>query len=62
MTPFFVPLADLQTVTDIMRELSRLTDPDDAAELYGNGLQKLNLVPRPLRRHFPGESRGIQYG
>ena len=46
MTPFSVPLADLQTVTDIMRELSRLTDPDDAAELYGNGLQKLNLVPR----------------
>ena len=38
--------ASLQTVTDIMRELSRLTDPDDAAELYGNGLQKLNLVPR----------------
>ncbi|MGN6369559.1 MAG: PP2C family protein-serine/threonine phosphatase [Phycisphaerae bacterium] len=35
----------LRTVTSIMRELSRLTDPDDAAELYGNGLRKLKLVP-----------------
>ena len=37
--------SSLQTVTDIMRELSRLTDPDDAADLYGNGLRKLNLAP-----------------
>jgi phosphoserine phosphatase RsbU/P len=38
-------LKNLDTVVDLMRELSTLTDPQEAAELYGNGLDKLNLVP-----------------
>src|ERR1700742_503854 len=35
----------LSIVTAIMRELSRLTDPDDAAEAYGNGIRRLNMAP-----------------
>jgi sigma-B regulation protein RsbU (phosphoserine phosphatase) len=37
--------SDLATVVALMRELSRQTDPQEAANLYGAGLRRLNLVP-----------------
>jgi sigma-B regulation protein RsbU (phosphoserine phosphatase) len=36
---------DLRTVVELMSELSRQTDPQAAAELYAQGLRKLNLIP-----------------
>ena len=37
--------ADIRAVVGLMRELSRQTDPQAAAALYGDGLRKLNLIP-----------------
>jgi sigma-B regulation protein RsbU (phosphoserine phosphatase) len=37
--------ADLHSVADLMRNLSLLTDPQQAAHLYGTGLRRFNMVP-----------------
>jgi len=46
MPPSPNSISSLESVTDIMRELSCLTDPDDSAELFGSGIRTLNIAPR----------------
>src|SRR6478672_1762746 len=50
---------DLNAVVDLMRKLSTLTDPQEAAILYGSGLRRFNLVPND--RYLSLSRRGLSY-
>lgn len=49
--------ADLPRVVELMRNLSRLKDPQQAAALYGEGLRKFDLIPSD--RYLSISRRGL---
>jgi sigma-B regulation protein RsbU (phosphoserine phosphatase) len=51
--------AELDTVVDLMRNLSRQTDPQAAAQMYGEGLARLNLFPAD--RYVAISRRGLAW-
>ena len=50
---------DLHAVVELMRKLSTLTDPQEAAILYGSGLRRFKLVPND--RYLSLSRRGLKY-
>ncbi len=52
--------ADLASVVELMKNLSRLKDPQEAAEMYGQGLRRLNLAPND--RYLSISRRGLSGG
>jgi sigma-B regulation protein RsbU (phosphoserine phosphatase) len=50
---------ELKIVVELMRNLSRLTDPQEAARMYGEGLQRLKLFPAD--RYVAVSRRGLAW-
>ena len=51
--------SELDIVVDLMRNLSRQTDPQKAAQLYGEGLDRLKLFPSD--RYVAVSRRGLEW-
>jgi sigma-B regulation protein RsbU (phosphoserine phosphatase) len=50
---------ELEIVVELMRNLSRQTDPQEAARMYGEGLDRLKLFPSD--RYVAVSRRGLQW-